>query len=326
VKDFRADYEQATGKDAHGFLKKVHNQAPGAAQVSHPNNTSNETTTVGETMTASNSSVDQDIAQLKEDHKQVMKEVTKLLKENKDLKKRNEMLARKELIVKSEQNVNPATAAAAAATTKTTIGSGSHDKPIELEDSDDEEEEEVTDSSQKFGKEEYNEMKRKYEKVVSELEKSKCEKNQKEDELVTAKNVCSALERQIEAAKIEVNADYERRLHDIHESWKEQGTQIDEQQQTIESLKSGQGKEITEKQQAIDNLNSQLEELKRRYQDMTDALMRSTKVVEEERMSRKELINDYLAEKMAHKRTKKEFKAFKSLHANNVKAEDNYDV
>jgi hypothetical protein len=245
---------------------------------------------------------------MKAKSKNLTKQLLKLLKENRDLKRQNEILARAN-------------------------SSGSHNKPIELEGSSDEagelegssheeaeleashEENEKKSSSQKHEEEQKGEIKRKWE-----LEKFEVELNQLEKEFVAVNDTCKILERQIKEGKKEVNDDYERRLHEIHESWREQNTQIQEQQKEIERLKNGLEHEAAEKER----LNSQLQDEKKRYQDMIDALTRSTIVIQEEMAVRKSMALSIVGLRKAKKRAEKELKAYKSINAK-VKTEDKYD-
>jgi len=242
---------------------------------------------------ASSLATKKDSTQLKDKNDNLTKQVLKLLKENKDLKKQNDILARKNLGVKVER-----------------IGSGSHKKPIELEDSSDEEDEDMS-SCQNDEKAQSD---------ASEFEKLQAEKNQLEKDFVAVKDACKEFERQIENAKT-VNDGYERRLFDLHGSWTEQTTQIQEQQDVIESLKVGQEQESAEKE----SLKSQLQVTKERYQDMTDALTMSTRMIQEEIAVRKTMALSLVKLRKAKKRAEKELKAYTNL-STSVKPEDKYDV
>jgi len=237
-----------------------------------------------------------------EDAAHLTKQVMKLLKENKELKKQNEMMTKADSPTKAEQT-----------------DSGSHEKPIELEDSDEEGEKESSSEENEKGR--YDEMKSNYEKVESELEKIRVEKSQLEKEILSVKDSRKELEKQVEEAKKGVNDDYERRLHEIHESWKEQNAQIQELQDTIETLKVEKEQESSKKEDLI----SELQETRRRTDSLTDALTRATVMVQEETNVRKAMTLDLIELRKGKKKAERELKANRNLLAS-VKTEDKYDA
>jgi hypothetical protein len=237
-----------------------------------------------------------------EDAAHLTNQVLKLLKENKELKKQNEMMTKGDFPSKAEQ-----------------IDSGCHKKPIELEDSDEEVEKES--SSEENENVRYHEMKSNYEKVESELEKIRVEKSQLEKEILTVKDSRKELEKQVEEAKKGVNDDYERRLHEIHESWKKQNAQIQELQDTIETLRAEKEQESSEKKDLI----SELQETRKRTDGLTDALARATVMVQEETNVRKAMTLNLIDLRKGKKKAERELKANRKLMAS-VKTEDKYDA
>ena len=82
-----------------------------------------------------------------------------------------------------------------------------------------------------------------------------------------------------------------------------------------------------QEQQSVEKerLNSQLEDMRRRYQDMTDALTRSTVIIQEEIAVRKSMALNLVEFRKAKKRAEKELKVFKRHNAT-MKTEGKYDV
>jgi chromosome segregation ATPase len=271
----------------------------------HPSSTTEDLpTTIGRTSSTLEMAKASDT--MKSENGNLTKQVMKLLKENRDLKRINDVLE------------------------KAKNSSGRNNKPIELEVSSGEDMDlDDTDSSIEQGEEKTScqtqgkEEKAKTMNRTSELEKIK----QLEKDFAAVTNTCKVLERQTEEAEKEVNDDYERRLHEIHESWREQNTQIKEQKEELErleeELKSSKDKlaqEETEKEQ----LDFRLQEKSKKYQEMTDALTRSTIVIQEEAAVRKSMALSIVGLRKAKKRAEKELKAHKSLYTK-MKSEDNYD-
>ena len=271
----------------------------------HPSSTTEDLpTTIGRTSSTLEMAKASDT--MKAENGNLTKQVMKLLKENRDLKRINDVLE------------------------KAKNSSGSNNKPIELEVSSGEDMDlDDTDSSIEQGEEKTScqtqgkKEKAKTMKRTSELEKIK----QLEKDFAAVTNTCKVLERQMEEAKKEVNDDYERRLHEIHESWREQNTQIKEQKEELERLeeelkssKDELAQEETEKEQ----LDFRLQEKSKKYQEMTDALTRSTIVIQEEAAVRKSMALSIVGLRKAKKRAEKELKAHKSLYTK-MKSEDNYD-
>ena len=163
-------------------------------------------------------------------------------------------------------------------------------------------------------------------KRKSELEKI----NQLQQEFTAVKDTCKVLERQIEESKKEVNDDYERRVREIDESRKEQNTKTREQntkteeykeeierlRKEIEVSKNELAQEETEKKQ----LDFRLQENAKKYQEMVDALTRSTIMIQEEAAVRKSMSLSIVGLRKAKKRAEKELKAHKKM-----KTEDSYD-
>ena len=222
-------------------------------------------------------------------------QILKLLKENRDLKKKNEEL----------------------------ITSGSQNKPIELEESSDEEDEGKS-PSQKSRKN-HDEMVKKLKAIELERDRYESKSKQLERDLLAVKdnskdkdsskdNTKEKSETLVQEAKKQVPNDYEHRMAEIHESWREQTTKIQELQETIERLKAVQDQEATEK-----------ENLKQRYSEMTDALVRASTVICEERSKNKSTSKSLDETKKANKRLEKELRGYRSL-SRRVKTEDDFDV
>eukprot|EP00536_Pseudo-nitzschia_multiseries_P015716 jgi/Psemu1/328010/estExt_fgenesh1_pg.C_9380001 len=234
------------------------------------------------------------IIQLKGENEKLMNDLIKLLKENKTLRRRNES------VVKLENNT-------ATFLPQSEIGPGTHDQPIELVLSDNYEGGDGIHSM--VGKNEYDEMKTRYENVLSELEKSKLECDRQEKELAITTNVCRALEKEVNNAANTVNQDYKRRIEEIHESWREQNQQIEEQEQMIQTLQF----EVETKGKSIDELTSKLQVCHERQNETIDALTRATRLYDEEREARKELTVDVVRLKKSKKLAEKRLKGYEVL-------------
>lgn len=130
--------------------------------------------------------------------------------------------------------------------------------------------------------------------------------------------------KEVASGKQEVIDDYDRRLNDIHDSWKDQSIQIQEQEETVKSLKARQEKQAAENEK----LNSQLAKMKTKYQEMTDALTRSSVVIQEEMAVRKSMALSLVDLRKAKKRAEKKLKSYLSLSkGGGMKAEDKqYDA
>ena len=220
-------------------------------------------------------------------------QILKLLKENRDLKKKNEEL----------------------------ITSGSQNKPIELEESSDEEDKGKR-PSQKSRKN-HDGMVKKLKAIELERDMYESKIKQLERELLAVKdnskdsskdNTKEKPETPAQEAKKQVPNDYEHRMAEIHESWREQTTKIQELQETIERLKAVQDQEATEK-----------ENLKQRYREMTDALVRASTVICEERSKNKFTSKSLDETKKVNKQLEKELRGYRSL-SRRVKTEDDFDV
>ena len=238
------------------------------------------------------------IKQLNAKNAKLTKDMINLLKANKDLKRRNDgILTGKESVVEADHGKKYDDYTPVA---QNITGSGTHEEPIELGqscdddddsdgygDGDNEDHDKLAGSSQVLRKDDFEEMKSRYETTLSELEELKCESIRKEKELAIAQNSSHALEAQVEKAK-NANEDYERRLQEIRDGQREQNSQIEDQEKIINSLKIGAGR----KQKNVDELNSKLQGFQEKYQEMTDALTRATRMYDEEREARKELTRD----------------------------------
>ena len=262
------------------FLKHRQAQEPKrSAYYSLPKTT----TTAKEAATGTkNPAENEEINRLKDENEKLKRNIFTILKENK---------AKLNALVKTEK------------------ASGSLDQPIELDnDSDDEK---GTGTSQKFGKEEYSELQKIYEKVAAELEKSEAERNEKEKELDNTKNICSTLESKVDVVKKEL-ASAEQVRGEIHQSWQDQCQEIKIQKEIIESLRLEQMNEVAIHQA----------ELKK----VTDSQTIAIHMLDEEKQARMELTNLYLTEKEAHKKTRNEYKVIIRSAAAKVKAENDFDA
>lgn len=156
-------------------------------------------------------------------------------------------------------------------------------------------------------KRKFDEMKRKHEEATSELENLNVKKLKVDEELVAAKGITAELKKQLvnRSKKGEID-DYKERLFKIHESWQEQSVQIQEQGEEIERLKAEKAKEAKEKEE----LQARLTEKEQKYQDMTDALVNLSAVVNEEKATRKELQQTLVVFRKAKKKAEKKLKAY----------------
>jgi hypothetical protein len=261
------------------FLKDHQTQESGrSAHASLPKTA----TTAKETATGTkNPAENEEITRLKDENEKLKRNMFTILKENK---------AKLNALVKTEK------------------ASGSLDQPIELDDSDDEK---GTGSSQKFGKEEYNELQKIYEKVAAELEKSEAERHEKEKELDSTKKICNALESKVDVVKMEL-ASAEEARGEIHQSWQDQFQEINQQKEIIDSLRSEQMNEIAKHQAEL--------------KTVTDSQTKAINMLDEERQSRRVLMDLYVNETKAHKKSKKEYKGIIKNAAAKVKAENDFDA
>ena len=184
-------------------------------------------------------------------------------------------------------------------------------------------------------KRKFDEMKQKCEAVTSELENLNVKKIKVEEELVAAKGINGELEKQLvnrKSKKAEID-DLQKRMNDIHESWQQQSRQVEEQKEEIERLKTEKAKEAA----AREEVQALLTEKEQKYRDMTDALVNSASVLNEERATRKELQHTLVVFRKARKKAEKRLKAYQQSHdiseeqsgdpgAGDVKPEEHYDV